>query len=87
MAWTGSNSDNKTHPVGQKKANGYGLYDMTGNVWERMSDCWEGDCAKRVLRGGSYNFRPETSRAAFRSRFGAATRYVLIGFRLARTLP
>ena len=87
VAWTGSNSDNKTHPVGQKKANGYGLYDMTGNVWERMSDCWEGDCAKRVLRGGSYNFRPETSRAAFRSRFGAATRYVLIGFRLARTLP
>lgn len=87
VAWTGSNSENQTHPGGQKKANGYGLYDMTGNVWERMSDCWEGDCAKRVLRGGSWNFRPETSRAAFRSRFGAATRYVLIGFRLARTLP
>jgi tetratricopeptide (TPR) repeat protein len=87
VAWTGSNSENKTHPVGQKKANGFGLYDMTGNVWERMNDCWEGDCTKRVLRGGSWNFRSETSRAAFRSRFGSATRYVLIGFRLARTLP
>jgi len=87
VGWTGINSENHTHPAGQKKANGYGLYDMTGNAWERMSDCWDGDCTKRVMRGGSWNFRPQLARAAFRSRFGASTRYVLIGFRLARTLP
>lgn len=87
LAWTASNSENQTHPVGQKKANGYGLYDMSGNVWEWMNDCWEGDCSRHVLRGGSWNFKPHHARAAFRSRFGAATRYVLIGFRLARTLP
>jgi len=87
VGWTGSNSENHTHPVGQKRPNGYGLYDMTGNIWERMNDCWNEDCNRRVMRGGSWNFRPTQARAAFRSRFGAATRYVLIGFRLARTLP
>ena len=87
VGWTGSNSENHTHPVGQKRPNAYGLYDMTGNVWERMSDCWNEDCSRRVMRGGSWNFRPSQARAAFRSRFGASTRYVLIGFRLARTLP
>ncbi|OFZ66456.1 MAG: hypothetical protein A2V79_02470 [Betaproteobacteria bacterium RBG_16_56_24] len=87
VAWTAANSDNRTHPVGQRKANSYGLYDMSGNVWEWMNDCWEGDCSRHVLRGGSWNFKPHHARAAFRSRFGAATRYVLIGFRLARTLP
>jgi formylglycine-generating enzyme len=40
IAWYGKNSDNKTHPIGQKKPNGFGLYDMIGNVWEMCSD-WE----------------------------------------------
>ena len=34
VAWYAANSDGRTHPVGQKKPNGYGLYDMSGNVWE-----------------------------------------------------
>ncbi len=68
-AWYLANSDNSTHPVGQKKANALGLYDMRGNVWEWVQDCWnedmhaaptdgsawlQGQCGQRVLRGGSW---------------------------------
>jgi len=68
--WFLDNSDNSTHPVGQKTANALSIFDMSGNVWEWTQDCWNerinaapkdgsawksGNCAVRVLRGGSWH--------------------------------
>jgi len=88
-----------TSPVGSFKANAFGLYDMHGNVWEWTQDCWndsysgalstnkaweDGDCAKRVLRGGSWGYTPLNLRSAFRYGSSAAARSLNIGFRLVQ---
>ncbi len=87
VAWTESKGNEQTHPVGQKQANGYGLYDMSGNVMEWTNDCWEGNCDQHVFRGGSWINRPQDARVLYRIRFGAAIRNSSGGFRLARTIP
>lgn len=87
VAWTMGNSNGQTHPAGQKQANGYGLYDMTGNVWEWMNDCWQGDCERRALRGGSWLNFPQLAHIVQQGRYVTSDQYDNIGFRLARTLP
>ena len=83
-AWYMDNSDEKTHPVGGKRPNGFGLYDMTGNVWEWVQDCWPDDCRFRVVRGGAWNNSPEVLGLSFRLRAYPDGRNSLIGFRLAQ---
>jgi formylglycine-generating enzyme required for sulfatase activity len=87
VAWYAENSGRKTHPVGQKQANGYGLYDMCGNVSEWRSDCYYGDCAKRVLRGGSWFDYPSVTRSDGLLYYKPELRSGFAGFRVARTLP
>jgi len=51
--WFKKNSEKKTHPVGQKTPNSYGLFDMAGNVWE-WTDSYRETTGGKVLRGGSW---------------------------------
>jgi formylglycine-generating enzyme required for sulfatase activity len=80
-AWFGDNSGKTTHPVGTRRPNGLGLYDMTGNVWEWCKDWYDGEYYKkspeknprgalsgsiRVLRGGGWGCTAGSVRAARR---------------------
>ncbi len=87
VAWYRGNSNSSTHPVGQKQANGYGLYDMSGNVWQWMENCYDSSCSGRALRGGSWSGVPQFVRAAYRIFSAPAVRNSNRGFRVARTLP
>ena len=88
-------------PVGSYKANGFGLHDMHGNVWERVQDCWNesyagapnngdawevGACSARVLRGGSWSNLSRDLRSAIRYWTHSGYRNYSNGFRVARTL-
>jgi formylglycine-generating enzyme required for sulfatase activity len=97
-AWFGGNSDKKTHAVGQKRPNGFGLYDMHGNVWEWCWDYYKSDYYKdspvddpvcvfkassRVYRGGGWDYSPRNARSANRSRLVPGDRGYVLGFRVA----
>ena len=76
----------RTCPVGQYGTNATGLSDMIGNVWEWTSDCWEGDCRRRVLRGGSWGNHPDYLQPDSRGWSAADNWLVTLGIRVARTL-
>ena len=91
--------DRQTAPVGSFAANGFGLYDMVGNVWEWTEDCYHdsyngapadgspwtsGDCSARIVRGGS--FFDIGLRSANRAGLTTGFRGSLCGFRVGRTL-
>ena len=83
VAWYDHNSDNKTHPVGQKKPNAFGLYDMHGNVWEWCEDLYSAGNSSRVNRGGSWYGYSWVCRAGYRSHINPDYRLFNLGFRLA----
>jgi formylglycine-generating enzyme required for sulfatase activity len=88
VAWYNENSNNTTHPVGQKQANAYGLFDMSGNVWQWMENKYDNEHDGRALRGGSWLSLTDLLRASYRyDGFDPTGRNDYYGFRLARTLP
>jgi formylglycine-generating enzyme required for sulfatase activity len=94
-AWYLDNSEDRTHPVGSKKPNPWGLYDMNGNVWQWCADGYgeykEGgirdpksidNASSRVLRGGSWRSAPRDCRSAYRRDRDPKHRSVNDGFRV-----
>ncbi|MDL2330204.1 formylglycine-generating enzyme family protein [Desulfosarcina sp. OttesenSCG-928-A07] len=97
-AWYDGNSGDKTHPVGQKPPNRWGLHDMHGNVWEWCQD-WYGknyysnssstdpkgpsSGEDRVIRGGSWDDLARNCRSAFRGIYSPENQHDSLGFRLA----
>ncbi|HEY1951747.1 MAG TPA: formylglycine-generating enzyme family protein [Gemmatimonadaceae bacterium] len=101
-AWYRPNSGGHTHRVGLKPANHFGLYDIVGNVWQWTADCYadsysgaptDGSAAEsgkdclRADRGSSWFYPAWLLRSAARERNPADYRDIIMGFRVARTLP
>jgi len=99
-AWVGQKGDIGTQLVGGRAPNPWGLFDMYGNVWEWVQDCWHdnydkapneayiwsgGDCSRRMLRGGAWNSPANYARSAVRGSYSPQLNDPENGFRLARS--
>ena len=96
MGWYWDNSGDEIHPVGQKKPNAWGLYDMHGNVWEWCKDWYSNSYVSndknnpvghssgsfRVFRGGSWFNYASYCRVASRGYHSPGNRYYNLGFRV-----
>ena len=101
VAWHSGNAANTTHTVKTKTANGRGLYDLSGNVWEWVWDHYQSNYedlpsidpigpatgVARVSRGGSWDLVASDARVAERDTGSPATRYNNQGFRIVRSIP
>ena len=102
-AWYLNVGEDHTWPVGSKKPNDFGLFDMLGNAWEWCHDPWMAIAARtsrevwdlkppddqggRILRGGSYGDSPILVRSADRNMYRPSGALIVFGFRVARTMP
>jgi formylglycine-generating enzyme required for sulfatase activity len=93
--------DKQPAPAGSFAANGFGLYELGGSVWEWVADCWNkdyngapadgsawmpGDCKRHVVRAGSWGDNPPSVRSGNRYNLTGGNRNNYTGFRVARTL-
>ncbi len=83
VAWYADNSGWKTHPVGKKKPNAFGLYDMNGNVGEWCEDLYRAGRSYRMYRGGRWSIQLSGCRASDRDYNSPDLRNSKLGFRLA----
>ncbi|MET9427501.1 SUMF1/EgtB/PvdO family nonheme iron enzyme [Streptomyces sp. NPDC003036] len=89
VAWYGDNSEGCIRPVGGKRPNAWGLYDMLGNVWDWCWDVYDAEVygTYRVLRGGGWSDEHWSCRASVRRRSHPTFRIDDVGFRTACSLP
>jgi formylglycine-generating enzyme required for sulfatase activity len=83
-------NSNQVEPVGSKKPNGFGLYDMSGNLWELVGDCFAKagkECGFHMLRGGSRGNKPKQLRVSYQHPSNVGTWGNFMGFRLAQDIP